>query len=780
MEDYRTACNLIRKDYLMVVIDVKDAYHMIAIHPDYQKYLKFRWKNTLYEYTCVPFGLNVAPRLYTKLMKPVLCRLRSQGHESVSFLDDALLIGRNLDEINKNKTATIKLYDMLGIQINFEKSRLIPSNRIKYLGFIFDSKEMKIYLPPEKKDKIIRLSQYVLQTPVIKIEKLAEVIGVFISACPAVRYGQLYTRRLEHEKILALQYSHCGYQGNVSLSDMAKANAKWWLTNIINSCNNISKDKFDKVLTTDASRSGWGAECNTIMAKGTWTIEERKLHINTLEILAIYYGILSLVKENNMTILCRTDSTTAMAYVNRFGGCRSSDSHDAAERVWKLCESKESFIFATYINTRENVIADSLSRSKLDETDFMLGQEYFTKICVEFGVPKVDLFASYRTYQVEKYVSFHPDPLSEAVDAFTIAWEDMFYAFPPFNMIGRVLRKIENDNIPSVGQHNDTTSSSIMWHIHRNWNLPDNVSKLLNSSCADKTWSQYGVAFKKWSVYCLDNKVSIYSPNMKDILLFLTILFESGLSYMSINTSRSMLSLVVDKIEGYSVGQHPLVVRLMKGVSRLKPVKSRYHSTWDVDALLQLFRSWEDNQNLDLFKLTLKTVGLLALLTAQRVQTLAAISMSNIIDGDCIQIELPYQLKTTSRGNPNPVLNLPPYPYDKKLCIVSCLKEYINVTKNHRCSDKLFISVRKPFKSVTSQTLSKWLIKLLRQAGIDERFLGHSFRHASTSKVASKGVCTDTILKHVGWSEKSRVFAKYYKKPIESQGVFSTTLLALN
>jgi hypothetical protein len=85
MENFRRAMSILSRNCFMSVIDVKDAYHMIPIAKKDRKFLRFRWKGVLYEYTCLPFGLNIAPRLYTKLMKPLLAKLRSLGYKSVSY-----------------------------------------------------------------------------------------------------------------------------------------------------------------------------------------------------------------------------------------------------------------------------------------------------------------------------------------------------------------------------------------------------------------------------------------------------------------------------------------------------------------------------------------------------------------------------------------------------------------------------------------------------------------------------------------------------------------------
>ena len=69
-------------------INLKDAYFVIPIWRDHWKYLRFLWKDTLLEFGCLPFGLAVAPRLFTKVMKPVVALLRRAGIRLIIYLDD--------------------------------------------------------------------------------------------------------------------------------------------------------------------------------------------------------------------------------------------------------------------------------------------------------------------------------------------------------------------------------------------------------------------------------------------------------------------------------------------------------------------------------------------------------------------------------------------------------------------------------------------------------------------------------------------------------------------
>jgi hypothetical protein len=127
------------------------------------------------------------------------------------------------------------------------------------------------------------------------------------------------------------------------------------------------------------------------------------------------------------------------------GGCHSLENLKVAEVIWSWCETNNCWLSATYLNTKANFIADKASRQILDENDFSLDNLSFTKIAEHFGQPSVDLFATSHTKKCTKFYSWYPDPECAGVDAFSHKWEEHFYAFPPFSLIPRVLRKIQDD-----------------------------------------------------------------------------------------------------------------------------------------------------------------------------------------------------------------------------------------------------------------------------------------------------------------------------------------------
>ena len=70
----------------------------------------------------------------------------------------------------------------------------------------------------------------------------------------------------------------------------------------------------------------------------------------------------------------------------------------------------------------------------------------FRRLCAVFYVPGIDLFASRLNALVATSVSWNPAPAATFVNAFLISLAARpSYAFPPFSLIARVLRKLQED-----------------------------------------------------------------------------------------------------------------------------------------------------------------------------------------------------------------------------------------------------------------------------------------------------------------------------------------------
>ena len=139
MESLQSAIHLMTEGCYMASIDLKDAYYSIPVALEHRKFLQFLWGPNVYQYTCLPNGLASAPRIFTKLMKPIYSALRGHGLQSVAYIDDSLLFGDTYEECCGNVQATVQMMTNTGFMIHERKSVFTPTQRITFLGFVLDS-----------------------------------------------------------------------------------------------------------------------------------------------------------------------------------------------------------------------------------------------------------------------------------------------------------------------------------------------------------------------------------------------------------------------------------------------------------------------------------------------------------------------------------------------------------------------------------------------------------------------------------------------------------------
>ncbi len=249
LEDYRTVTKLIFPNAWMAKIDLEDAYYMVSVHKSHRKYLRFLFENELYEYNCLPFGLCTAPRIFTKIMRPVITVLRSRGFLSNIYLDDLLLLGTSYASCQENISYTILLLNTLGLRVNMKKSQLVPTQNIEYLGFCYCSKSMTIELPVKKKHRIHNITKNAIARESMDIMEASKLIGVLISASPAVNYSMINTKVLELDKLRAILL-HGSYSGRFVLSSKSCEELEWWHTRILDSIMPIYNEEFKYEIET--------------------------------------------------------------------------------------------------------------------------------------------------------------------------------------------------------------------------------------------------------------------------------------------------------------------------------------------------------------------------------------------------------------------------------------------------------------------------------------------------------------------------------------------------
>ena len=199
-------------------------------------------------------------------------------------------------------------------------------------------------------------------------------------------------------------------------------------------------------------------------------------------------------------------------------------------------------------------------------SEWKLKPQIFQKICSLRGTPDMDLFASRISHQVPAYRSWKLDPFSKGRDAFQTRWTHMKgYAFPPFSMIGRVLKKAQVDQANLMltppawqtqpwlphsssdvySESNYVTSgsrfakrspreaSSFSNQSHTTLSGMDNfrkrlategisekVASLISDSRRSGTKSDYESSWRKWDSWCFGRQVDPIGGSIANVLNF--------------------------------------------------------------------------------------------------------------------------------------------------------------------------------------------------------------------------------------------------------------------
>ena len=301
--------------------------------------------------------------------------------------------------------------------------------------------------------------------------------------------------------------------------------------------------------------------------------------------------------------------------------------------------------------------------------------------------------------------------------------------------------------------------------------ISEDTSEIISNSRTKGTRTAYYYAWNKWLGWCSQREIDPTNSTVGKILDFLTYYYhEKNAKHRYLGVLRSAISAYHNPIEGFRVGEHPLVSAFMAGISNLRPPMPKYTEIWDVDDVLKCIKNLP--QPLSAKQLSYKTAMLLALIVIPRgaETTMLDVDMMGLTKTKCV-FTLKGLPKNKKKGKRTPVLEFENFKEDSDLCPVKSLIEYCGLTEPFRKINKetsLFLALLKPHAAITKSSIARWLKEVLKWAGIDTKiYQAHSVRAAATSKAFMKGLSVPDIIKKGNWSRES-TWQTFYNKDIKS------------
>ena len=374
---------LLQPNDFMAVIDIKSAYRAVSIHPEDKKYMGLRWdiqgKEVFIEDSRLCFGLSLGPMVFNSISNFVYSILTDVYNlQAVNYLDDFLVLGHTKEEAQFAQNIVIKTLRYLGFYISWAKVTP-PSKVCRYLGLDIDSIEIELRLPNDKLEKLIfSVNKFKDKSSISKQE--LESLGGLLSHCSHVLDGgRTHSRRFYDLYKIILNNN----LKRIKLGLAAKEDLKWWanFSKTFNGKKKIIYPEYELPLVSDSSLKGfaiykgeeWLAgsgddslildndKCNHIISSPSFD-NYNKTNINELELWPIISGLRVLYPDlKGKSVSIFTDNTQVYHMI-----CKGTSSNKTCmqwlrEFFW-ICKIYLIMLVPYYINTKNNLVADTLSR----------------------------------------------------------------------------------------------------------------------------------------------------------------------------------------------------------------------------------------------------------------------------------------------------------------------------------------------------------------------------------------------------------------------------------
>ena len=123
-----------------------------------------------------------------------------------------------------------------------------------------------------------------------------------------------------------------------------------------------------------------------------------------------------------------------------------------SKEIWGFLLGQGIMITAEHLSGNLNCKADWEAWYQKDSSEWKLCPLFLSKICQILGKkPEIDLSASKLSNQLPNHYSWKPHPDSLGTDAFQQKWyHKSLYAFPPFALTHKILKKVDEEKLPSL------------------------------------------------------------------------------------------------------------------------------------------------------------------------------------------------------------------------------------------------------------------------------------------------------------------------------------------
>ena len=826
METIQSVLLSVRQGDWMASIDLKEAYLQVPIHPSSRHLLRFVFRDRVYQFKALCFGLSTAPQVFTRVMAPVSAILHSMGIRMRRYLDDWLVQSSSRASLVRDLQTVLGLCHELGIVVNPQKSNLVPSQIVQYLGVVIDSISFRAS-PSQDRISRLRSTADVFRSSASPPASLwLSLLGALSSLAHLVPGGRLRMRSLQ--LCLHRSWDRLDLQAPVPVSLVCLQDLQWWLHLPRLSLPGVSRPtllvrRLGRGMGGSSRPSGRfrpvGLKSGRFVHKRQGTVG-RPSGSSPVPVFSTRHDCRSLLRQHHgggvspqggghevssPQLLGSGDLALdgvslhppGSAVSSRLSECPGgrSVSPSPAPSFRVVSQHGRVSVFEKTLAGPNRLICDLrqsplfnllLSSPRSDvgghgRIPAVLGRS--PGLCVSSSVPHT------------QGSSQAPCVLGDGAHArgSTLGSASVVCGSPPA-VAGPSCSSAFQARPPAPASistslpGSPSAQASCLETLQRFTRAAGFSSAVAVQSSLARRPSSRALYQHQWSVYrswCRDQGHSVSRPTLAKIADFLYWLrFTKGLSVSSLRGYRSALS-VVFRFHLPSLSSDPVLRDLLRSFRLSSAERVMRPPAWDLSKVLQYLvtSAFEPLFHASFRALTLKTLFLLALATAKRVGELQALSsLVTFVGADACLSYIPQfvaKSESLTRSIPRSFLvkSLADFAAgldtDLLLCPVRALRLYLPRARSlspgrHR----LFVSPRRPSRAMSKNAVSFFLREVISAAGAARPHVGslraHDVRSVSTSVAFHRNWSVSSVLESATWASSS-VFSSFYLRDIQHE-----------
>lgn len=370
-ESVDTALKYIKPGSFMAKIDIKSAYRHVGIHPDNYHVTGLQWhfagdpQPTFMYDTRLMFGASESVGCFHRLTQSVVRMVQRRVQCAVlCYLDDFLIISDSAEACKQSMDILLSILLELGFNINWDKL-VTPTNCITFLGILLNSISMTMSIPEAKLCEIKNCAEQWLHKSKATKKDIQSFVGKLAWAARCVKAIRPCFRSLID---LQKRLKHKSHRTRIpsSIKQDIQYFIKWCVRfNGVVFCDPLQQPQPDTTLFCDASLQAGAAWCDRDFVYSNWeadfpSISQQPIFVK--EMCAVLLAVRRWCKRWQFKRVHIYTDNKGVEWALRTGTTRNPFANQLLKDILWLMAWHNVTCHVHYVNTKDNYIADSLSR----------------------------------------------------------------------------------------------------------------------------------------------------------------------------------------------------------------------------------------------------------------------------------------------------------------------------------------------------------------------------------------------------------------------------------